>query len=226
MDFNAAIFDMDGTLIDSLFLWEVFWREAGIRYLGDPSFRPNEEDDKAVRTITLRNAMYLIHEHYDLAESGEELFAYINGIITDFYANRVQMKDGALEWLEYCKANGIRMCIASATAYELIELAMQHCGITGFFEKIFSCSVIGKGKEEPDIYLAAQDYFALDADKICVFEDSLVAIETAKSIGMHTVAVYDRFNYGQDRMRELADAYIAEGESLMKLKNEQREVLL
>lgn len=217
MNFKAAIFDMDGTLIDSLFLWDIFWREAGVHFLNNPDFRPSDEDDKAVRTITLRDAMHLIHDRYSIAESGEELFQFINAIITDFYANRVAMKEGALDWLNYCKANGIRMCVASATAYDLIELAMNHCGIAGYFEKIFSCSVIGKGKEEPDIYLAAQAYFGEDAANICVFEDSLVAIETANSIGMQTVAIYDRFNYGQDRMKQIADSYIADGESLMKL---------
>ena len=217
MNFKAAIFDMDGTLIDSLFLWDIFWREAGIRFLNDPDFRPSDADDKAVRTITLRDAMYLIHDHYNLAASGEELFLFINDIITDFYANRVLMKDGAREWIEYCKNSGIRMCIASATAPELIHLALNHCGISDYFETVFSCSVIGKGKEEPDIYLAAMDYFDLRPSDICVFEDSVVAIETATRIGMQTVAIYDRFNYGQDRMKQIADSYIADGESLMKL---------
>ena len=134
MKIKAAIFDMDGTLIDSLFLWDVFWRDAGIRFLNDPNFRPSEEDDKAVRTITLKDAMYLIHQRYGLAESGEALFAYVNAIITDFYANQVELKPGVRQWLDHCKAQGIRMCIASATAPELIRLAMNHCGITAYFE--------------------------------------------------------------------------------------------
>lgn len=217
MKMAAAIFDMDGTLVDSLMLWDVFWREAGIRFLNDETFRPSEADDKAVRTITLHDAMHLIHERYGLAADGDQLFRFINAIITDFYATKVLLKDGVREWLEYCKSQGVRMCIASATAPDLIEIALKHCGIDGYFEKIFSCSVLGKGKEEPDIYLAAQEYFHAEAGDIWVFEDSLTAIETAIRIGMHTVAIYDRHNYGQERMRQIADVYIAEGETLKKL---------
>ena len=217
MNMKAAIFDMDGTLIDSLVLWDVFWREAGIRYLNDGTFHPNEEDDKAVRTITLRDAMHLIHDRYGIAPDGDTLFYFINDIITDFYATKAPLKDGVRVWLEHCKAQGVRMCIASATAPDLIELALKHCGIDHYFEKIFSCSVLGKGKEEPDLYLAAQEYFGLKAEDIWVFEDSLTAIETAIRIGMHTVAVYDRYNFGQERMREIADYYISQGEALTKL---------
>lgn len=217
MKIKAAIFDMDGTLVDSLVLWDVFWREAGIRFLNDETFRPSEEDDKAVRTITLRDAMHLIHDRYGLGADGEELFCFVNDIITDFYATKVPLKEGVKEFLDHCRAQSIRMCIASATVPELIEIALKHCGIEGYFEKIFSCSVLGKGKEEPDIYLAAQAYFGAEVNEICVFEDSLTAIETANRIGMHTVAIYDRYNFGQERMKEIADVYIAEGETLAKL---------
>ena len=109
------------------------------------------------------------------------------------------------------------MCVASATAPELIALAMEHCGISHYFETVFSCSVLGKGKEEPDIYLAAQAHFGLDAEEIWVFEDSLIAIETAIGIGMHTAAIYDCYNFGQETMQRIADVYVAEGETLEKL---------
>ena len=77
--------------------------------------------------------------------------------------------------------------------------------------------MLGKGKDSPDIYLLAQSFLGYAAEEICVFEDSVVAIETAVRAGFQTVAIYDRFNYGQERMKEIANVYIAEGESFSKL---------
>ncbi len=217
MNIKAAIFDMDGTLIDSLMIWGVIWEKLGEKYLGDPSFLPSAEDDKKVRTLTLKDAMGLIHEHYHLGETGDEVWNEASHIIGDFYKNDVKLKAGAREFLEHCQKNGVKMCIASATAPDLIELAMKHCGIESYFSKIFSCSQIGKGKEEPDVFLMAADYFGEAKEETWVFEDSLVAIETAVGVGMPTVGIYDRFNFGQERIKEIATEYIAEGETLLKL---------
>ena len=217
MKIKAAIFDMDGTLIDSLMIWGVIWEKLGETYLGDPSFTPSKEDDKKVRTLTLRDAMELIHTNYHLGESGEAVWEEASRILADFYTHDVKLKEGAGEFLEYCKKSGVKMCIASATAPDLIALAMKHCHIEQYFSKIFSCSLIGKGKEEPDVFLMAADYFGEDKAETWVFEDSLVAIETAVRIGMPTVGIYDRFNFGQERIKEIATEYIGEGETLLKL---------
>lgn len=217
---KAAIFDMDGTLIDSLMIWDVLWSTFGRKYRNDSSFVPAEEDDKAVRTLPLREAMSLIHGKYGLGVSGEALLEEANGIIYDFYANSVEMKKGAREFLEHCRKNGVKMCIASATDTELIRVAAEHCDIGKYFSKVFSCGTLGKGKDEPDVFLLAAEYLGEEIEDTWVFEDSLVAIETAVKIGMNTVGIYDRFNYGQDRIREIAGAYIADGETLEKLIHE------
>jgi HAD superfamily hydrolase (TIGR01509 family) len=217
MKIKAAIFDMDGTLIDSLMIWGVIWEKLGEKYLGNPDFLPSAEDDKKVRTLTLKDAMGLSQEHDHLGESGEAVWNEASRIIGDFYKSDVKLKEGAKEFLEYCKNSGVKMCIASATAPDLIELAMKHCEIEQYFSKIFSCSQIGKGKEEPDVFLMAADYFGEDKAETWVFEDSLVAIETAVGVGMPTVGIYDRFNFGQERIKEIATEYIGEGETLLKL---------
>ena len=217
MDIKAAIFDLDGTLVDSLMLWDVIWSSMGKRYKNDNGFRPTEADDKAVRTLTLSDAMELIHKSYKLGESGKELLDFVNGLMVDFYKNEVQLKSGVKEFLDCLKSQNVKMCVASATASELLEIAMEHCGLNEYFDLIFSCAQIGKGKDEPDIFLMAQEALGAETENTCVFEDSLVAIETAKKIGMKTVGIYDKYNYGGDRIRELADVYVGEGETLLKV---------
>ena len=217
MDIKVAIFDMDGTLVDSLMLWDVFWSTFGERYLNDKSFVPSLEDDKKVRTLTLKDAMHLIHRNYNLGESGEELLALANTILNDFYANSVELKSGVREFLERCKNKGVKMCIASATAPELIDVAMKHCDIGKYFLKVFSCGTIGKGKDQPDVFLQAAEFLGAEIKETWLFEDSLTAIETATKIGMPTVGIYDRYNFGQDRIKKIATEYIAEGETLLKL---------
>lgn len=219
MKIKAAIFDMDGTLVDSLMVWDVLWSSFGEQYLQDPKFTPTAEDDKKVRTLTLKDAMALIHRNYGIGESGEALLEQANRMMVDFYANRVEMKPGAKEFLQHLKENGVKMCIATATASELVSVAMQHCGLYEYFPKVFSCGDIGKGKDQPDIFLQAAAWLGERTEDTWLFEDSLTAIETAKKIGMPVIGIYDRYNFGQERIRELAEEYIASGETLLKILN-------
>ncbi len=213
---RGAVFDMDGTLVDSLFIWETIWDAFGAKYKAAP-FRPTKEDDKAVRTMLLKDAMEFIHTRYDMGADGQDLLDTVNEVISDFYQNQVQLKDGVLEFLEYCKGKNLPMCIASASDRDIILTATNTCGIAHYFSEILSCSDIGKGKEKPDIYLLAAEKLGISPEETCVFEDSLTAIATAHSIGMKTVGIYDEHNYGQDEIQRIATVYIAPGETLKKL---------
>lgn len=217
MKIKAAIFDMDGTLVDSLMLWDLLWSALGNKYLKKETFRPSSEDDKTVRTLVLRDAMCLIHENYNIGSNGEELLDFANNLFFDFYASRVELKRGVREFLDKLYAEGVKMCVATATDLKLVRVAMQHCDLDKYFLKVFSCGDIGKGKDHPGIYLNALEFLGERAEDTFVFEDSLVAIETASKIGLPTIGIYDRFNYGQDRIRQIATEYIDDGESLLKL---------
>lgn len=214
---KGAIFDMDGTLIDSLCLWDVLWQRLGERYLNTATFRPSGEVDKAIRTMLLKDGMELVHKQCKIGESGAELLAAANEIFRNFYANEVELKPGVAEFLEECRKREIKMCVASATGPKLLKTAMEHCGIGHYFSRIFSCTEVGKGKDQPDIYDLAQEHLGTKLEETCVFEDSAVAIDTAHKAGMKTVAIYDQYNYGQEQMKATANVYVAEGETLMKL---------
>ena len=216
-DIKAAIFDMDGTLIDSLGIWGVLWEKLGSKFLGDKSFLPTKDDDKRVRTTTLRDAMALIHENYSVGQSVDEVLDEANRIISDFYENDVEMKPGAFEFLRYLHEHGVKMCIASASAPDLVSIAMKHCGIDQYFDRVFSCQEVGKGKEFPDVFLVAREYFGESFDNTWVFEDSLVALQTAVNAGFKTVGIYDKFGFGHDVMKQIATRYVDEGETLFEL---------
>ena len=214
---KGAIFDMDGTLVDSLMLWDVLWEKFGVKFLNHEGFRPFEEDDKSVRTMTLKDAMEHIHSKYNIGKSGAELLEMANEILRNFYSNDVELKKGVSEFLEYCYVKGIKMCIASATDISLIKLAVEHLKIGKYFVDILSCAEIGKGKDQPDIYLKSLESLGTSAEKTCVFEDSHIAIDTADKIQIKTVGIYDKYNYGQEEIKKIATVYIAEGETIEKL---------
>ena len=218
---KGAIFDMDGTLIDSLILWEVIWKSLGEKFSPDGKLNVSSESDRKVRTMTLLGAMQYIHKEYSLGNSPEELLEEVDRIMFDFYKNQVKTKKGVIEFLDYCLERGIKACIASATDVSLLKVAIERCSLGKYFCEILSCADIGKGKDCPDIYFKALEVLGTSLEETCIFEDACVAIETAKKAGFMAVGIFDKNNYGQDKIKAMADVYIGEGETLLKMKEKK-----
>lgn len=217
MKIKAAIFDMDGTLIDSLHYWESFWRKLGKEYLNDDAFLYDKELDRRVRTMIFTEAIAAIRERYGLTCSIEELSHFASDTLEDFYKEEATVKAGSVAFLEHLKAEGVKMCLASATELLYVRLALEHHGLAPYFDCVLSCADLGKGKDVPDIYLKSLEALGVCAEDACVFEDSYVALETAKGIGCQTVGIFDPCNYGQDRLAAASNIYIAEGHTVAEL---------
>lgn len=217
MKIKGAIFDMDGTVIDSLMFWEHLWRQIGEKYMNDADFKPAEEVDKKVRTMIYTDAMAYFKEYYKIQGETEDFIRFASDGINTFYETVAKLKPGAVAFLEHLKANGVKMCLASATAMPTLMHALTFHGILDYFSAVLSCADIGVGKDKPDIYIKAMDIMGLSADELCVFEDSFVALETAKAAGFNTVGLYDKYNFEQERLRRASDIYLGEGETLESL---------
>jgi len=217
MKIKGAIFDMDGTLVDSLSFWDDLWGRIGERYLGVKSFKPSEEVDKSVRTMIFSQAMRYVKEVCEIDASAEEITEFGTSSLADFYRDVVGLKDGARELLDALASKGIKMCLATATDMKYVNIALDKLDLRKYFAAVMSCADIGKGKDQPDIYLGAADALGYEREDICVFEDSYVALETAKSIGLKTVGIFDKNNFGQDRLEKASDVYLGENRSLAEL---------
>ena len=204
MKIKCAIFDFDGTLFDSMFIWE----SVGEIYLRSLGKEPKPSLREDVRALSLYQSACYFRKEYDLPLSEEQIMSGINKTIEHFYINEVMPKPYVTEFLEKMKQKGIPMCIATASDRYQIEAALSRCGMSHYFEAIFTCSEVGCGKDEPVIFRRAMEYFNSDRSSSIIFEDALHAIKTAKNDGFTVVSVFDNSEKRQDEVRALSDCYI------------------
>ena len=210
MKIKCAIFDFDGTLFDSMFIWD----NVGEIYLRSLGKEPKASMREDVRALSLYQSACYFKQEYDLSLSVEEIMRGINQTIEHFYIHEVLPKPGVADFLKRMHKDGISMCIATASDRYQIEAALRRCGMEHYFDAIFTCSEVGHGKDEPVIYQKAMEYFGADRSSAVVFEDAIHAIQTAKTDGFAVVAVFDNSEKRQAEIRDLADCYIADFEHI------------
>jgi HAD superfamily hydrolase (TIGR01509 family) len=205
MKIDGAIFDLDGTLLDSMFVWDTI----GEDYLRCRGIKPRENLNKKFKTMSLYQAACYYQREYGLKESTDEIMDGINRMIERFYLENVQPKLGVSEFLAALQQRGVKMCIATATDRHLVEAALSRCGLLQYFSEIFTCTSVGKGKDEADIYWAALEHIGTPKESTWVFEDALYAVMTAKKAGFPVVGVYDSSEADTTTaVREMTDVYI------------------
>lgn len=217
MKLQGAIFDMDGTLVDSLHAWDFLSPRLGEKYLGDPTFHPTPEDDKYFRTALLWQVAVCFEEKYHFPATAQEIYGFMNELIVEFYQTQVKCKPGVTKFLDFLQENNIPFCLATATAQPLVKIALAATGLAPYFSKVISCADVGKGKDQPDVFLAACQMLGTDPAETFVFEDSLTAICTAKAAGMPTVGIHDAHSLGWEEIAAKATLLVKEGQTMTDL---------
>lgn len=186
MSIRGAIFDLDGTLTDSMYIWEYAPKELVRRHGGIP---PENLAD-ALREMGRREACAYLRQRFSLACTVEQMMDEINSIVSDEYQMRVALKSGAEKLLPRLAAEGVTLCVATASEAFQAEAALKRLGVWQYFSFAISCIQWG-GKTGPAIYLEAARRMGLHPEQVVVFEDALHAARTAAGAGFPVDGVYD-----------------------------------
>ena len=207
---KGAIFDLDGTLVDSMFIWDSF----GDDYLRTLGKEPKENLTETFKTFTLEQAAEYYRAQYGVTLSVGEIVDGVNEMVTEIYRTKVALKNGVLEFLRDLQSKGVKMCVATVTDRPIVEDVLVRLGIRDFFTEIFTCAEVGHNKETPHIYRAAFEVLGTRKEETVVFEDALHALMTAKNDGFPVAAVYDKHELRQTEMKANGDYYITDYETV------------
>ncbi len=185
---KGVIFDVDGVLLNSMPVWE----NLGELYLSKLGIEAEKNLSEILFTMSMDEAAQYLIERYGLNKSVQEVTEGVAKEVRGFYSERVPIKEGVREYLNEFRERKVPMVIATSGDRENAESALKRLKVLPFFQGIFTCSEIGSGKNQPDIYFAAALQMDTDPEETWVFEDAYHAIRTAKDAGFKTVAVYDR----------------------------------
>jgi beta-phosphoglucomutase-like phosphatase (HAD superfamily) len=206
MEMQAAIFDLDGTILDSMSVW----RNMGSLYLEKTGVNPPADIERVLLSMTLEQTAEYFILNFNVKKSKRKIVNEINEMVLNAYKNEVMDKPFVLPLLNFFKENNVKMCIATLTDDFLVDYAINRLSLSHYFEFTVTASHIGKGKNEPDIYLEAARRLNVPVKNTAVFEDTPYCAATAKKAGFFTIGVNDP--HALRGLEEICDLYIPDTE--------------
>lgn len=212
MSIQGIIFDLDGTLIDSM----PAWQNIGSDFLKRHGVNPPDDLNEIIKTMSFAESARYFIEFYGVAMTEEQVGDEINGMIRDNYARHIQLKPFVREALDHYFNQGIKMGILTATHKSLTELILKRFGLLDHFEFILTSGMTGLPKSQPEIYHRAVSQLQIPAQQIAIFEDALYCIRAARATSCQLVGVYDEASKNDwDEIRKLSDLSIMSFKELL-----------
>lgn len=202
---EAVIFDLDGSLVDSMWIW----RDIDIEYLARFDISLPDGLQASVEGKSFTETAIYFKERFGMKDSVEKIKAEWNKMARHKYMYEVPLKEGAYDFLCDCKKNKIKMGIATSNSRELVEEIAKVHNLRDFFTSIKTGCDVDRGKPSPDIYFAVSNELNVQPDKCLVFEDVIPGIMAGKNAGMKVCAVEDPYSaHDRAEKKRLADFYI------------------
>ena len=212
MNCKYCIFDMDGTLVDSM----GHWKHLEYEFLETKGVTEDiNEVLKEIQHMTIPAAMAYFIDRFGFEGTVDSLTDEFNALMAAHYASDVEVKPGVVAYLDKLQAQGVKMCIASATSVPLVTICLERLGLRKYFEFLLSCVDVNASKDKPDVFMEAARRLGGTPAETAVFEDSLVASTTAKAAGFHVVGIYDKYSaHNWQAIKHLADELIEDWEKV------------
>ena len=211
-EIKAVIFDLDGTLVDSMWMWKAI----DIEYLGRFGYECPDDLQKAIEGMSFSETAVYFKERFSIPDSLEQIKADWVQMSIDKYRYEVPLKPGAREFLTELRENGIRTGIATSNGREMVDAVLESLQITDCFDVVTTACEVAAGKPAPDIYLKVAESLKVNPSDCLVFEDIPQGIRAGLAAGMKVCAVSDEYSRAQEsEKRALAHYYIDSYEQVL-----------
>jgi HAD superfamily hydrolase (TIGR01509 family) len=214
MKYEAVIFDLDGTLIDSMGIWY----EVDKEYLQKRGIEvPENLFDEVEGGNSFIEIARFFKTRFDLPDSLEDIMDEWTKMVEEYYRYKITLRPGVLELLEYLRSKQVKLGIGTSNSMELTKLVLSVNGVLSYFDHIVAgCEEI-KGKPFPDIFLSVAEKLNVIPEKCLVVEDVLVGVQAAKKAGMEVYAVYDEYSKNKTaQIKATADHYVEDFKQLLE----------
>lgn len=212
LKFKGAIFDLDGTLLDSMHIWH----DVDVKFFSRRGLTVTKEYVDIIKNMHLPAAAVYTKEKYNIKESAEEIIEEWLQLCREAYLTNVKPKNGVYEYLKMLYEKGVKLAFATASEKIVCEQTLKNHGVFDFFTASAYVSEINIGKSEPDIYLLASERIGVPPCDCIVFEDIIKGIRSAKKGGFMTCGVFDKSSEkDEDEIRKIADYYIKSFEEIL-----------
>lgn len=210
---KVAIFDLDGTLFDSLGVWS----EIDIKFLSKRNLEVPSDYAKNIADLSFRQVAEYTVKYFKLADSVEDIMKEWFEMAVEEYSKNVLLKPYAKEYLCEIKNKGVNLCVATNLPASLSMPALKNNGIFDMFDAIYQPEDVGKSKKHPDLFLYCAKEFNISPENCIVFEDIPANILGAKKANMLTCGVYDKYSiYYQEDLKKHSDIYIKSYKELLE----------
>ena len=205
MNFKGLIFDLDGTLIDSMNVWT----EIDAEFLKEYNIDMPVDFYEDIKDLSFADTAIYFSETLGIPMNPKDIMDKFNAMAREKYEKIVPLKKGVYEFISQEKKKGTKLCVATANNKELTILALKRLGIYDSMEFILTCDEISSGKGTPDIYIKCAEKMGFEVSETAVFEDILRGVLSAKSAGFFVVAVKEETAFDDiDEIKKNSDMFI------------------